>query len=118
MDVRLPGPPRPAPPRPHSLPGHRRLLHEVDVLCIEACQVVAAGGRGLGVAGAVAVQERRVRFAVKVTDLSVQTCGEAHSAHGLVNDMTVQRTDVLAFEVKSLGHRKVFLKAGYYCHTH
>lgn len=77
--------PLPAPPQ-HSLPGHRRLLHEVDVLRVEARQVVAAGGRGLGVSGAVAVEERRVGLAVQVTDLGVQTCGEAHSARGLVHE--------------------------------
>lgn len=98
--------PRPAPPG-HSLPGHRRLLHEVDVLCVEARQVVAAGRRGLGVAGAVAVKERRVGLAVQVTDFGVQTCREARSARTFVNEPSVHKSDVLAFGVKSLEQKSV-----------
>ena len=67
----------------HLLPGHRRLLHEVDVLSVESSEVVAAGGCGLGVAWAVAVEECRVGLAVQVTDFGVKTCRKAHSTFAL-----------------------------------
>lgn len=57
----------------HSLPGHRGLLYEVDILGVESGEVVSSRRCGVGVARAVTVEQCGVRFTVQVADLSVQT---------------------------------------------
>lgn len=49
----------------------------------------------MGVAWAVAVEERRVGFAVQVTDLSVKTCRKVLSALTVVYKPSLKRRDVL-----------------------
>lgn len=66
----------PLPSSSSLLPRNGCLLNEVDILRVESREILPARGRGVGVAGPIAVEEGGVGLSIEVTRPLVESCGE------------------------------------------